>query len=943
MRRRGVVVVTYASNGIQNGNPDGIALVDAAGTVVEFISYGGTFTAASGPAAGRTSTDIGVTQSGSALGLSLQRGADGTWNPPAPSTFGACNDDGEAEPPAAVATVTVSPATATIFEKGTQGFAATAFDSNGQTIPDVVFTWTSSNAAVATVDATGRATGVSPGEVTITATAPNDVAESATLRVEEAPISTGPHAAKITEIHYDNDGADSGEAIEIEAAAGTDLTGWRLVLYNGTGGGSYNTRALSGFVPATCGGRGVIVISYPANGIQNGAPDGIALVDADGAVVEFLSYEGSFLATSGPATGLSATDIGVSQNSAPPGRSLQRYENDTWSSASSTFGQCNGAAPPVVQTILITGRSVTDPALPVGFQDQLFASLRDGNDVTIPSTFTWTSDTPAIATVDQLGVVTALAEGTAVLRATAADGTTNTRVLPTRVAAASTTAQYVGNAAFGEPTDNDPSDDVILRYEQFTASFNPSRGTPNWVAYELDPSHYGTEDRCDCFTFDPTLPAELTRYTTAEYTGAGAFHGYSIDRGHLARSFDRTAGSLDNARTFYFSNIIPQAADLNQGPWAELENYLGDLARTGGKEVYILTGVAGEKGTIKNQGRIVIPASTWKVAVIMPADEGLANVVDYRDLDVIAVVMPNEAGVRNVDWQTYTTTVDAIEALTGYDLLALLADKTENAIESNTKPPFAIANGPYSASEGSSLTMSAAGSFDANGSITSYTWLFGDGATATGPAVSHTYAQDGTYTVTLTVTDNDGLTDTITTTATVSNAAPSIAPLPAAGTLLQGEAYAGSGTFVDPGADTWTATVDYGDGTGATPLALAGQSFALSHVYQSAGTFRITVSVTDDDETSTASSTVTVLSGTDAIRLALSSMAAFDRNLAQPLDVKLTGAIQSVEAGDINGAVGKLQAAINQLEAFVNARRLSPSQAAAVSTLLARTIQSLTR
>ena len=48
----------------------------------------------------------------------------------------------------------------------------------------------------------------------------------------------------INEIHYDNAGADSGEAIEIAGPAGTDLSGWSLVLYNGNGGAAYKTTAL---------------------------------------------------------------------------------------------------------------------------------------------------------------------------------------------------------------------------------------------------------------------------------------------------------------------------------------------------------------------------------------------------------------------------------------------------------------------------------------------------------------------------------------------------------------------------------------------------------------------------------------------------------------------------------------------------------------------------
>jgi len=118
----------------------------------------------------------------------------------------------------------------------------------------------------------------------------------------------------INEIHYDNTGTDAGEAIEIAGPAGTDLTGWSLVLYNGSNGAVYDTDALSGSIPDLGGGFGVVVVNYPVNGIQNGAPDGIALVNASSTVVQFLSYEGTFVAVVGPANGMTSTDIGVSEN-----------------------------------------------------------------------------------------------------------------------------------------------------------------------------------------------------------------------------------------------------------------------------------------------------------------------------------------------------------------------------------------------------------------------------------------------------------------------------------------------------------------------------------------------------------------------------------------------------------------------------------------------------
>ena len=156
-------------------------------------------------------------------------------------------------------------------------------------------------------------------------------------------------AVFINEIHYDNTGTDAGEAIEIAGPAETDLIGWSLVLYNGTGGAAYNTRNLSGVIPDQHNGFGTLSVSYPSNGIQNGSPDGIALVDPSGTVVQFLSYESIFTAVGGPANGLTSTDIGGSESGSDPvGFSLQLtgtgtvYANFTWSPpAANTFGSVN--------------------------------------------------------------------------------------------------------------------------------------------------------------------------------------------------------------------------------------------------------------------------------------------------------------------------------------------------------------------------------------------------------------------------------------------------------------------------------------------------------------------------------------------------------------------------------------------------------------------------
>lgn len=140
----------------------------------------------------------------------------------------------------------------------------------------------------------------------------------------------------INEIHYDNSGGDVNEGVEIAGPAGTDLTDWTIVLYNGNGGATYSPlTTLSGTIPDQATGFGAVFFAIA--GIQNGSPDGLALVDDGGNVIQFLSYEGSFTATNGPANGMTSTDIGVSEpTSSNANNSLQLigfgdcYEDFTW-------------------------------------------------------------------------------------------------------------------------------------------------------------------------------------------------------------------------------------------------------------------------------------------------------------------------------------------------------------------------------------------------------------------------------------------------------------------------------------------------------------------------------------------------------------------------------------------------------------------------------------
>ena len=87
-------------------------------------------------------------------------------------------------------------------------------------------------------------------------------------------------------------------------------------------------------------------------------------------------------------------------------------------------------------------------------------------------------------------------------------------------------------------------------------------------------------------------------------------------------------------------------------------------------------------------------------------------------------------------------------------------------------PPVADANGPYSGNVGESIIFDGSGSSDPDGVIVAYDWDFGDGNSGTGVSPAHSYANAGMYTVTLTVTDDSGATDSAESSATISEPAP---------------------------------------------------------------------------------------------------------------------------------------------------------------------------
>ncbi|MCW8876820.1 MAG: glycosyl hydrolase family 18 protein [Kangiellaceae bacterium] len=197
----------------------------------------------------------------------------------------------------------------------------------------------------------------------------------------------------------------------------------------------------------------------------------------------------------------------------------------------------------------------------------------------------------------------------------------------------------------------------------------------------------------------------------------------------------------------------------------------------------------------------------------------------------------------------------------------------------NNQPPLANANGPYSASVNQVIAFSSAGSNDPDGTITSYSWNFGDGNASEQADPDHSYANAGEYNVTLTVTDDQGLSNSSSTTASISsdgNQSPTAnANGPYAATLGSGITFSSSGSF-DPDGDITSYAWDFGDGNNSS---LANPT----HNYANIGSYTVTLTVTDNNGASNSASTSANItsgggSGGDKIVGYFTNWGVYDRN-----------------------------------------------------------------
>ncbi len=225
----------------------------------------------------------------------------------------------------------------------------------------------------------------------------------------------------------------------------------------------------------------------------------------------------------------------------------------------------------------------------------------------------------------------------------------------------STGAQSLLDVALPERLDNQ-----TVRYKSIVVYFNKYYRVPNCVAYELTSTMTSMADSRDAenranykFEKDHDVKGcpDWWEYKESGYT-----------RGHMAPAMDMRWDKTAMAQCFLMTNICPQLDEMNDGEWRHVEEAVHKWSRTAGRLV-VFTGpiFSNNMKCIGKHQDIAVPDRFFKV------------IYSPKQNRAIAFVMENKKMTNS--WTNYATTIDKVEALTGYDFLAALDDNVENVLE----------------------------------------------------------------------------------------------------------------------------------------------------------------------------------------------------------------------------------------------------------------------
>lgn len=206
----------------------------------------------------------------------------------------------------------------------------------------------------------------------------------------------------------------------------------------------------------------------------------------------------------------------------------------------------------------------------------------------------------------------------------------------------------------------------IIQHTGFILSYNKQWKVANWVGYELTRSETrGEEKRTNKFVKDPLVKGASA--TDADYKGSG------YDRGHLAPAADMAWSNTAMKESFYFSNMTPQAPNLNRGIWKSLEDKTRKWADRDSAIIVICGPVMKDTRKTIGKNKVLVPAQFYKI-ILSPYG---------KTPKAIGFLFNNEGSLQTLD--TFAVPIDSIESLTGIDFFHQLPDTLESRLEGSVQ------------------------------------------------------------------------------------------------------------------------------------------------------------------------------------------------------------------------------------------------------------------
>lgn len=265
----------------------------------------------------------------------------------------------------------------------------------------------------------------------------------------------------------------------------------------------------------------------------------------------------------------------------------------------------------------------------------------------------------------------------------------------------------LGNPS-GATADTNNYNHYLIQRPVEAIDYNATLGQANWASWDLTAGDdSGAAQRSGTYFTDTNLPSNFYHVTDSDYTGSG------WTRGHMCPSADRTDSQADNDMVFLLSNLIPQAANVNSGPWEKLEDDCRSRADAG-SELLIICGPSRFTGATFASGNVAVPGYNWKIAVVVPRGTNpVLNRIDYSTR-VIAINLTNSNTIsQSAPWANFVTSVNDLQDQTGFAfftaLPANLAAVLRSKVDGQTPPAPAITGfSPASGSPGTTVTVTGA-------------------------------------------------------------------------------------------------------------------------------------------------------------------------------------------------------------------------------------------